>query len=108
MLKEEAAHAVQMHEWWLISHYCTCVFQVCGHHVCILSWVFACFPEKAMKVLLSCLDSNVTETCCMGASGLWALLHNNQRVNVHTRTRIQCLHAFIKGSGTPGERVVYL
>lgn len=37
-----------------------------------------------MKLLLCCLDSKVMETCCMGASGLWALLHNNQRVYTHT------------------------
>uniref|UniRef100_A0A3Q2FUN4 Rotatin n=1 Tax=Cyprinodon variegatus TaxID=28743 RepID=A0A3Q2FUN4_CYPVA len=35
--------------------------------------------NKAMKVLLSCLDSKEIETCCIGASALWALLHNNQR-----------------------------
>uniref|UniRef100_A0A3Q2CYI0 Rotatin n=1 Tax=Cyprinodon variegatus TaxID=28743 RepID=A0A3Q2CYI0_CYPVA len=35
--------------------------------------------DKAMKVLLSCLDSKEIETCCIGASALWALLHNNQR-----------------------------
>lgn len=38
-------------------------------------------PDKAIKVLLCSLDSKVMETCCMGASGLWALLHNNQRVH---------------------------
>lgn len=37
-----------------------------------------------MKVLLCCLESKETETRCMGASALWALLHNNQRVNSHT------------------------
>ncbi|CAJ1082277.1 rotatin isoform X2 [Xyrichtys novacula] len=41
---------------------------------------------KAMKVLLSCLDSKDTETCCMGASALWALLHNNQRA----KTTLKC------------------
>ncbi|XP_038123277.1 rotatin isoform X2 [Cyprinodon tularosa] len=35
--------------------------------------------DKAMKVLLSCLNSKELETCCIGASALWALLHNNQR-----------------------------
>lgn len=47
---------------------------------------FSCFSDKAMKVLLCCLDSEATETCCMGVSGLWALLHNNQRVHAHMRT----------------------
>lgn len=37
-----------------------------------------------MKVLLSCLESKVMETRCMGASAIWALLHNNQRVQTHT------------------------
>ncbi|PWA18063.1 hypothetical protein CCH79_00004247 [Gambusia affinis] len=35
--------------------------------------------DKAMKVLLWCLESKELETCCIGASALWALLHNNQR-----------------------------
>ncbi|MEQ2275196.1 hypothetical protein XENORESO_000081 [Xenotaenia resolanae] len=42
--------------------------------------------DKAMKVLLSCLESKEMETCCMGASALWALLHNNQR----GRTALKC------------------
>lgn len=33
-----------------------------------------------MKVLISCLSSKQAEMRCMGASALWALLHNNQRV----------------------------
>uniref|UniRef100_A0A8C4NW54 Rotatin n=1 Tax=Dicentrarchus labrax TaxID=13489 RepID=A0A8C4NW54_DICLA len=44
--------------------------------------------DKAMKVLLCCLDSKDMEIRCMGASALWALLHNNQRVQTHT-----CIHA---------------
>ncbi|CAL1596875.1 unnamed protein product [Knipowitschia caucasica] len=32
-----------------------------------------------MKVLSGCLQSKNLETCCTGASALWALLHNNQR-----------------------------
>ncbi|XP_020501996.2 rotatin isoform X1 [Labrus bergylta] len=40
----------------------------------------------AMKVLLSCLDSKDMETRCMGASSLWALLHNNQRA----KTTLKC------------------
>ncbi|XP_068613541.1 rotatin-like [Brachionichthys hirsutus] len=35
--------------------------------------------DKAMNILLGCLDSKEMKTCCMGASALWALLHNNQR-----------------------------
>uniref|UniRef100_A0A3B4A2J4 Rotatin n=1 Tax=Periophthalmus magnuspinnatus TaxID=409849 RepID=A0A3B4A2J4_9GOBI len=35
--------------------------------------------EKAMTVLIDCLESKDLETCCTGASALWALLHNNQR-----------------------------
>ncbi|KAM8730870.1 rotatin isoform 3-T3 [Acanthopagrus schlegelii] len=41
---------------------------------------------NAMKVLLCCLDSKDTETRCMGASALWALLHNNQRA----KTTLKC------------------
>uniref|UniRef100_A0A3Q3FFD4 Rotatin n=1 Tax=Labrus bergylta TaxID=56723 RepID=A0A3Q3FFD4_9LABR len=41
---------------------------------------------NAMKVLLSCLDSKDMETRCMGASSLWALLHNNQRA----KTTLKC------------------
>uniref|UniRef100_A0A3Q1GHK3 Rotatin n=1 Tax=Acanthochromis polyacanthus TaxID=80966 RepID=A0A3Q1GHK3_9TELE len=40
--------------------------------------------DKAMKVLLCCLENKDMETRCMGAAALWALLHNNQRV--HTQT----------------------
>ncbi|CAG5895883.1 unnamed protein product [Menidia menidia] len=42
--------------------------------------------EKAVKVLLSCLESRECETRCMGASALWALLHNNQRA----KTTLKC------------------
>ncbi|XP_041824205.1 rotatin [Melanotaenia boesemani] len=42
--------------------------------------------DKAVKVLLSCLDSREVETCCLGASALWALLHNNQRA----KTTLKC------------------
>uniref|UniRef100_A0A671XHA6 Rotatin n=1 Tax=Sparus aurata TaxID=8175 RepID=A0A671XHA6_SPAAU len=41
---------------------------------------------NALKVLLCCLDSKDTETRCMGASALWALLHNNQRA----KTTLKC------------------
>uniref|UniRef100_A0A3B5LE88 Rotatin n=1 Tax=Xiphophorus couchianus TaxID=32473 RepID=A0A3B5LE88_9TELE len=42
--------------------------------------------DKAMKVLLWCLESKELETCCIGASALWALLHNNQRA----KTALKC------------------
>uniref|UniRef100_A0A673AQP6 Rotatin n=1 Tax=Sphaeramia orbicularis TaxID=375764 RepID=A0A673AQP6_9TELE len=42
--------------------------------------------DKAMKVLFSCLESKDTETCCVGASALWALLHNNQKA----KTTLKC------------------
>lgn len=42
--------------------------------------------DRAMKVLLSCLESKEMETRCMGASALWALLHNNQRA----KTALKC------------------
>ncbi|XP_074478622.1 rotatin isoform X2 [Sebastes fasciatus] len=42
--------------------------------------------DKAMKVLLGCLNSKEMETRSMGASALWALLHNNQRA----KTTLKC------------------
>uniref|UniRef100_A0A8C6NVH6 Rotatin n=1 Tax=Nothobranchius furzeri TaxID=105023 RepID=A0A8C6NVH6_NOTFU len=42
--------------------------------------------ENSIKVLMSCLESREMETCCMGASALWALLHNNQRA----KTALKC------------------
>ncbi|XP_012712810.2 rotatin isoform X1 [Fundulus heteroclitus] len=42
--------------------------------------------DKAVRVLLSCLESKEMETCCMGASALWALLQNNQRA----KTALKC------------------
>ncbi|KAM3593832.1 uncharacterized protein V6R79_022713 [Siganus canaliculatus] len=56
---------------------------------------------KAMKVLLGCLDSKDAETRCMGASALWALLHNNQRAKTtlkcpSVRQRIEEAHALSK------------
>lgn len=45
--------------------------------------------EKAMNVLLCCLESKEMEARCMGASALWALLHNNQRVQRPTHTHLK-------------------
>uniref|UniRef100_A0A3P9JKF2 Rotatin n=1 Tax=Oryzias latipes TaxID=8090 RepID=A0A3P9JKF2_ORYLA len=42
--------------------------------------------DKAVNVLLSCLDSKDIEARCIGASALWALLHNNQRA----KTSLKC------------------
>ncbi|XP_060949825.1 rotatin [Limanda limanda] len=42
--------------------------------------------DKAMKTLLCCLEVKEMETRCMGASALWALLHNNQRA----KTTMKC------------------
>uniref|UniRef100_A0A8C2ZKS9 Rotatin n=1 Tax=Cyclopterus lumpus TaxID=8103 RepID=A0A8C2ZKS9_CYCLU len=42
--------------------------------------------DKAVKVLLCCLNSKEMETRSMGASALWALLHNNQRA----KTTLKC------------------
>ncbi|KAK5850243.1 hypothetical protein PBY51_014509 [Eleginops maclovinus] len=42
--------------------------------------------DKAMKVLLCGLSSREMETRSMGASALWALLHNNQRA----KTTLKC------------------
>ncbi|XP_056289869.1 rotatin isoform X3 [Pseudoliparis swirei] len=42
--------------------------------------------DKAVKVFLCCLNSKEMETRSMGASALWALLHNNQRA----KTTLKC------------------
>uniref|UniRef100_A0A8C4I6X8 Rotatin n=1 Tax=Dicentrarchus labrax TaxID=13489 RepID=A0A8C4I6X8_DICLA len=57
--------------------------------------------DKAMKVLLCCLDSKDMEIRCMGASALWALLHNNQRAKTtlkcpSVRLRIEEAHTISK------------
>nr|XP_019942842.1 PREDICTED: rotatin [Paralichthys olivaceus] len=57
--------------------------------------------DKAMKTLLCCLESKEMETRCMGASALWALLHNNQRAKTtmkcpSIRRRIEEAHAISK------------
>ncbi|XP_076577654.1 rotatin [Chaetodon auriga] len=57
--------------------------------------------DKAMKALLRCLDREDMETRCMGASALWALLHNNQRAKTtlkcpSVRLRIEEAHAVSK------------
>ncbi|XP_047424746.1 rotatin [Mugil cephalus] len=57
--------------------------------------------DKAMKVLLGCLENKDTETRCMGASALWALLHNNQRAKTalkcpSVRLRVEEAHAVSK------------
>ncbi|XP_070783994.1 rotatin [Enoplosus armatus] len=57
--------------------------------------------DKAMKVLLCCLESKEMETRSMGASALWALLHNNQRAKTtlkcpSVRLRIEEAHAISK------------
>ncbi|XP_035475214.2 rotatin isoform X3 [Scophthalmus maximus] len=54
--------------------------------------------DKAMQSLLCCLGSRDVETRCMGASALWALLHNNQRAKTtlkcpSIRLRIEEAHA---------------
>ncbi|XP_072306821.1 rotatin isoform X2 [Eucyclogobius newberryi] len=42
--------------------------------------------KKAMMVLVGSLESQDPETCCTGASALWALLHNNQKA----KTSLKC------------------
>ncbi|XP_053717203.1 rotatin [Synchiropus splendidus] len=42
--------------------------------------------DKAVKVFLCCLGSQDVETRCIGASALWALLHNNQKA----KTTLKC------------------
>lgn len=73
--------------------YCACsaqgavfFFLFSSHHYVPLC-LCASLPDKAMQVLISCLSSKEAETRCMGASALWALLHNNQRVRAR-RTRV--------------------
>ncbi|XP_069007751.1 rotatin [Embiotoca jacksoni] len=57
--------------------------------------------DKAVKVLLRCLESKEMETRCMGAAALWALLHNNQRAKTtlkcpSVRLRIEEAHTISK------------
>ncbi|XP_022063068.2 rotatin isoform X3 [Acanthochromis polyacanthus] len=57
--------------------------------------------DKAMKVLLCCLENKDMETRCMGAAALWALLHNNQRAKTvlkcpSVRLRIEAAHCISK------------
>ncbi|XP_026147911.1 rotatin isoform X2 [Mastacembelus armatus] len=57
--------------------------------------------EKAVKVLLWCLESKDMETRSMGASALWALVHNNQRAKTtlkcpSVRLRIEEAHTITK------------
>ncbi|XP_038583057.1 rotatin [Micropterus salmoides] len=57
--------------------------------------------DMALKVLLCCLESKEMETRCMGASALWALLHNNQRAKTtlkcpSVRLRIEEAHTISK------------
>ncbi|XP_053198646.1 rotatin [Scomber japonicus] len=57
--------------------------------------------DKAMKIFLCCLESKEMETRCMGASALWALLHNNQRAKTtlkcpSVRLRIEEAHTILK------------
>ncbi|KAM9826967.1 rotatin [Neosynchiropus ocellatus] len=42
--------------------------------------------DKAVRVFLRCLGSQDVDTRCMGASALWALLHNNQKA----KTTLKC------------------
>ncbi|XP_010889508.2 rotatin isoform X2 [Esox lucius] len=42
--------------------------------------------DKVMKVLVSCLESKEAEVCALGASALWALLHNYQKA----KTTLKC------------------
>lgn len=54
--------------------------------VCFYTFSISFPPDKAMAVLFCCLESKEMEMCCIGASALWALLHNNQRVHTHAYT----------------------
>ncbi|XP_057680380.1 rotatin isoform X1 [Corythoichthys intestinalis] len=57
--------------------------------------------DKALTVLLCCLESKEMEICCMGASALWALLHNNQKAKISlkcpsVRLKIEEAHRVFK------------
>ncbi|XP_061661495.1 rotatin isoform X2 [Syngnathoides biaculeatus] len=57
--------------------------------------------DKALTVLFCCLESKEMEMCCIGASALWALLHNNQRAKISlkcpsVRLRIEEAHRMSK------------
>ncbi|XP_076014272.1 rotatin [Genypterus blacodes] len=57
--------------------------------------------DKAMRALIFCLESKEMETRCMGASALWALIHNNQRAKSAlkcplVRAKLEEAHAVAK------------
>ena len=52
-----------------------------GTHLCVCLWLCVLpLSDRAMKVLLSSVDSREMVVRSMGASALWALLHNSQKV----------------------------
>lgn len=51
--------------------------------------------DKAMRVLVSCLDSKEAEVRSIGASALWALLHNYQKVHTHTHIIFRIIRAHL-------------
>ncbi|XP_055364222.1 rotatin [Betta splendens] len=70
----------------LASHWHNALFTLHNLCFCPANKPLIIANDKAMKVLLSCLGSKEVETRCMGASALWALLHNNQRA----KTNLKC------------------
>ncbi|XP_061614048.1 rotatin isoform X3 [Phyllopteryx taeniolatus] len=55
--------------------------------------------DKALTVLFCCLESKEMEMCCIGASALWALLHNNQRAKISLKcpsVRLRIEEAYCK------------
>ncbi|XP_072544678.1 rotatin isoform X2 [Salminus brasiliensis] len=73
------------------------------HNICFCSAnkarVLAC--DKAIGLLVSCLDSSSAEIRSVGASALWALLHNNQKAKAtlkcpSIRLKVDEAHALAK------------
>ncbi|CAL8400192.1 unnamed protein product [Arctogadus glacialis] len=63
--------------------------------------------DKAMKVLLSSLDSKETVVRSMGASALWALLHNSQKAKTSLKSpsvmlKLEKAHAVAKKDAVKG------
>uniref|UniRef100_A0A8C8LXY0 Rotatin N-terminal domain-containing protein n=1 Tax=Oncorhynchus tshawytscha TaxID=74940 RepID=A0A8C8LXY0_ONCTS len=60
--------------------------------------------DKAMRVLVSCLDSKEAEVRSIGASALWALLHNYQKA----KTTLKCPSVRLRVHKNPDIMNTYL
>jgi len=57
-----------------------CVSVIFTFNICINKNECLCISDKAVELLVSCLSCSSSDIHTIGASALWALLHNNQKV----------------------------